>query len=199
MGLEIVRHRPSVTQGEVSLRLNDADLGRFGDDIKLVGEDAEPGAEVIAGWAGRGDAYWLDVAKQKLLARALELVKGEDVAPDRYAFTSCIWDDKPGRYYIASGSQLSAIYLGDGEGGFKTVPELMDEGAFIEMPSWWTPQNRFGLFHPVTGAFVSGHASRNAAWIAAHHLWQTGNWSQYEHPSKVLSVSVETGEVIAAE
>jgi hypothetical protein len=132
------------------------------------------------------------------LERAIAFVKAEEVAPGRYAFASCIWDDKPGRYYIASATQLGAIYLGNSEGGFKTVPELMAEGAFIEMPSWWTPQNRFGLFHPVTGSFVSGHRSQQTAWIAAHHLWLGGGWSQYDNPSKVLTVSIETGAEVTA-
>lgn len=63
-GLEIVRHRFSVTQGEVTLRYNGTEIGRFGDRIELVGDKAEPGAQVIGGWAGRGDAYWNDVAKK---------------------------------------------------------------------------------------------------------------------------------------
>jgi hypothetical protein len=71
MTFEIIRHRPSVTQGEVSLRYNDEDLGRYGDTIELVGGNAEPGSQNIAGWAGRGDAYFADMAQIILLKRHL--------------------------------------------------------------------------------------------------------------------------------
>jgi len=67
-GFTIIRHRFSVTQGEVSIEYHGDLIARhYGDDIELVGEKAEPGSELIGGFAGRGDAYWHDAA-QMLLA-----------------------------------------------------------------------------------------------------------------------------------
>jgi hypothetical protein len=187
--LTITRHRFSVTQGEVSLTYNGTPLGRYGDAIRLVGTNVEDGAQSIDGWAGHGDVYWIDVAQRSHLLRAIALVKAEAVAPQTYAFASCIWNDEPGRYYLASARALGAIYLGDGEGGFKTVPELMADGSFVELESWWTPQHQQTYRDKRTGYYVP------ARWVSegctpfdalAHH---------YER----VTVDLQTGKVIVIE
>ena len=58
--LEIFRWRPSVTQGEVKILHRGAEVAHFGDHIRLDVKPAEEGSEVIAGWSGRGDAFWVE-------------------------------------------------------------------------------------------------------------------------------------------
>lgn len=56
--LEIIEHRASETQGEVTLRYDGRSLGRFGDRYTIQGNGS---------WRGHGGNYWRDAAR-KLLA-----------------------------------------------------------------------------------------------------------------------------------
>ena len=70
--------------------------------------------------------------------------------------------------------------------------------AGIPMREWWTPARQFALYHPVTGAFVSAHATAARAWRAAHALWLGSGFSQYRHASRVVTIDLDSGEEVAA-
>ncbi len=71
----IERHRPSVTQGEVSVSYRGELLGQFGDRIELCTDTDQhdghhhDGAPVITGFHGHGDAYWIGVARRTIAKR----------------------------------------------------------------------------------------------------------------------------------
>jgi len=71
--VRIERHRRSVTQGSVSVFYRDELINTFGDDIgpcKCADSVHDHGgATVIAGWHGRSDRYWVDVAARWVAER----------------------------------------------------------------------------------------------------------------------------------
>ncbi|MPR11132.1 hypothetical protein [Microvirga tunisiensis] len=68
----IERHRPSVTQGEVTVTYDGQVINRYGDSIVLLplGGTVPEGAELLDGWHGHGDAYWIEVAR-RIIARGI--------------------------------------------------------------------------------------------------------------------------------
>lgn len=49
--IEVIRHRASVTQGEVEIIVNGQSVARFGDTIELIPEGKPFYGENIGGWA----------------------------------------------------------------------------------------------------------------------------------------------------
>ena len=69
--VSIVRKRFSVTQGEVEVSYDGKRIEQYGDTIAMH-DTPEPGAQNIAGWSGRGDAYWIEVARRFATANATQ-------------------------------------------------------------------------------------------------------------------------------
>ncbi len=77
--IRIERHRASVTQGEVSVRLDGELLGRYGDQVGICtsgsnGSDPHPhadGAVCFGGWHGLPDGHWYEVGNRAAVRRAL--------------------------------------------------------------------------------------------------------------------------------
>jgi hypothetical protein len=79
------------------------------------------------------------------LARAIEILNAVEVAPGRYAYR----DDATRRYYVSSEADLCRLagYLdGAADDGATTgdaYSRWCADTLSTEMPSWWSPQQRF--------------------------------------------------------
>lgn len=133
------------------------------------------------------------------LSRATAIIGASEITPDRYAFP---YED---HWYLGSAGQLRHIYLGNGEGGFKTVRELIAEGAFIRVEAkWFTGETPFATL----GCKVDESAFPIAGTTEVYDTYHTLDeakaeadedpeaWSLYE--GRIVTIDTNTGKQIAA-
>ena len=129
---------------------------------------------------------------------AIDFLEAQKVAPEHYVFYAAE------KWYLASAVQLPHVYRGNGEGGFKTVHELIAERAFIEVePEWWTPEEPFAALgsrvdedgFPIIGTsqVYGTYATRKDAQDEADEDPQ----AFAEYYGRVVTVDLTTGKEIA--
>jgi hypothetical protein len=128
--LEIIRFRPSVTQGEVTLRYDGVEIGRYGDKIEILRDGDADGAEVIAGWAGLGDSYWANVAAKKLLQRAIDGLRATELGNGHFAF-------EEDRGWRIADTEAMGLWSYDGYGDWVGSYTIKVDAH------WWTPATQF--------------------------------------------------------